>query len=411
VLSGKKVLLAVTGGIAAYKTTFLTRLLIKAGAEVKVVLSPAAKDFVTPLSLATLSQNPVYWEYFDREEGSGEWHNHVELALWADLMLIAPLTANTMAKMAHAQSDNFLMAVYLSAKCPVFYAPAMDLDMYRHPANQENMAKLQTFGHVLIPAEEGELASGLEGKGRMAEPENIVQAIKEHLQSKAPLAGKKVLINGGPTYEAIDPVRFIGNRSSGKMGIALAEAAAAYGAEVHLVLGPTHLSPTNNELKLTRVESAQEMLRHCQKAFEKADLAIMSAAISDYRPANPASQKMKKSGDSLSIELMENPDILHSLGQLKRANQVLVGFALETHNALEFALQKLHKKNCDWIVLNRPSDAGTGFEHDTNAATFIKRDGKKFPLTLKSKTELAYEILDLLLEHDAFRSDLEVPGA
>lgn len=410
-LNGKKVLLGVTGGIAAYKTTYLTRLLIKAGAEVRVVLSPSARDFVTPLSLSTLSKNPVYWEYFDKKEGTGQWNNHVELALWADLMIIAPLTANTMAKMAIAQSDNFLMAVYLSAKCPVFFAPAMDLDMYRHPANQENISKLESFGHVLIPAEEGELASGLEGKGRMAEPETIVQAVVNYLHLKAPLAGRKVLINGGPTYEAIDPVRFIGNRSSGKMGIALADAAADYGADVTLILGPTHLSPVNPAVKTTRVESAREMLKACEGAFLEADLAILSAAISDYRPANPASHKMKKTGDSLTIALVENPDVLFTLGQKKKETQLLVGFALETNNALEYAKQKLHKKNCDWIVLNQPGEKGTGFEHDTNEVIMIRRNGEEFPLTLKSKTDLAYEILDTLLKHDAFWIKPQIAGA
>lgn len=398
-LSGKKILLGVTGGIAAYKTTYLVRLLIKAGAEVRVVLSPSARDFVTPLSLATLSKNPVYWEFFDKETDNGEWHNHVELGLWADLMILAPLTANTMAKIAQGQSNNFLMAVYLSAKCPVFFAPAMDLDMYKHPATRANIESLESFGHTLIPAESGDLASGLEGEGRMAEPDTILSSVINELEAKAPLRGKRILINAGPTYEAIDPVRFIGNRSSGKMGMALAEAAANLGAEVHLVLGPSVMSTKNPAIKVQRVESTREMFEACSGAFESADWIILSAAVSDYRPKQAANQKIKKSGGEIQLELIENPDILKTLGQRKSDTQLLVGFALETQNAEANAQKKLHTKNCDWIVLNQADDTARGFGHDTNEVLLLSQDGKREKLPLKPKKELAYEILDRLIQH------------
>lgn len=399
-LSGKKVLLGVTGGIAAYKTTYLVRLLIKAGAEVRVVLSPAARDFVTPLSLATLSKNPVHWEYIkEDDQDSGTWNNHVELALWADLLVLAPLTANTMAKMAQGQSDNFLMAVYLSAKCPVYFAPAMDLDMYKHPATKTNIDRLLSFNHVLIPAESGELASGLEGEGRMAEPETIFHAIQSDLKSKSPLRGKRFLINAGPTYEAIDPVRFIGNRSSGKMGIALAEAAAQKGADVTLVLGPSSFSPADKSIVVKRVESTREMLVACEEFYEEADWTILSAAVSDYRPAQVANQKMKKSGSNLELQLVENPDILKTLGVKKKKEQVLIGFALETENAEANAQKKLDKKNCDWIVLNQADQEARGFGHDTNEVILLGRKGERMPLTLKPKKELAHEILDVLIDH------------
>tara|TARA_B100001115_G_scaffold170896_1_gene152829 strand:- start:189 stop:1400 length:1212 start_codon:yes stop_codon:yes gene_type:complete len=399
-LSGKKILLGVTGGIAAYKTTYLVRLLIKAGAEVRVVLSPTARDFVTPLSLATLSKNPVYWEYFDRESETGTWNNHVELGLWADLMILAPLTANTMAKIAQGQSDNFLMAVYLSAKCPVYFAPAMDLDMYKHPATRENIQKLESFGHILIPAEKGELASGLEGEGRMAEPETIIDAVIADLESKSPLRNKQIVINAGPTYEAIDPVRFIGNRSSGKMGMALAEAAANYGARVQLILGPSSQDSKNPAIEITRVESTQEMFVATNTAAQNADWIILSAAVSDYRPKNPANQKIKKSdGGMLHLDLVENPDILKSIGHAKKDHQLLIGFALETENAEANAQKKLDTKNCDWIVLNQADDKARGFGHDTNEVLMISRKGQREKLELKPKKELAYEILDRLIKH------------
>ncbi len=400
-LSGKKILLGVTGGIAAYKTTYLVRLLIKAGAEVRVVLSPSARDFVTPLSLSTLSKNPVYWEYFDKESESGEWHNHVDLGLWADLMILAPLTANSLSKIAQGQSDNFLMAVYLSVKCPVFFAPAMDLDMYKHPATRANIKTLRSFGHQLIPAESGELASGLEGEGRMAEPETILKQVNAYLLAQAPLAGKRVLITAGPTFEAIDPVRFIGNRSSGKMGMALAEAAANKGAIVTLVLGPSALESSNPAISTTRVESTAEMLQASQSFFPEADWAIFAAAVSDYRPKNPANQKIKKDAATaeMSLDLVQNPDILKTLAAKKRKNQVVVGFALETENAIENARKKLDTKNCDWIVLNSPDASERGFGHDTNEVRLIGKNQEQIALPLKLKKELAHEILDILHQH------------
>ena len=397
-LSGKKVLLGVTGGIAAYKTTYLVRLLIKAGAEVRVVLSPAARDFVTPLSLSTLSKNPVYWEYINEgQKELGTWNNHVELGLWPDLMILAPLTANTMAKIANGQSDNFLMAVYLSAKCPVYFAPAMDLDMYKHQATQSNIERLQSFGHVLIPAESGELASGLEGQGRMAEPETILSRIEEDLSSKAPLFGKRILINAGPTYEAIDPVRFIGNRSSGKMGVALANAAAEKGAEVTLVLGPSVHRPNEPNVRLIQVESTQEMLNATLEHFPQSDWSILSAAVSDYRPAHVADQKMKKKGGNLNIDLVENPDILKTLGHQKADKQLVIGFALETENVEINAQKKLDTKKADWIVLNQADKEARGFGHDTNEVLMLGRKGEREALSLKPKTELAHEILDILI--------------
>jgi len=399
VLRGKKVLLGVCGGIAAYKSPFLVRLLIKAGAEVKVVLSPAARDFVTPLTLATLSKHPVYWSFFEADDDSGQWHNHVELGLWADLMLIAPATANTLAKMAQAQSDNFLLACYLSAKCPVYVAPAMDRDMYQHPANQDNLQRLAEFGHHVIPAESGELASGLEGQGRMAEPEHIRDFIEAQLKAEQPWRGKRVLITAGPTYEAIDPVRFLGNRSSGKMGLALAEAALAKGAEVALILGPSSLSPAP-EIELERVESAREMLAAAEKRFPQADLAIFAAAVADYRPRETFPRKRKKVGENLVLELMENPDILTTLAAQKKTRQTVVGFALETDAPESNARKKLDKKNADLIVLNEPNAAeGSGFGTDTNAVKLISKNRETKTLTLKAKSEIAFEILDFVGEH------------
>jgi phosphopantothenoylcysteine decarboxylase/phosphopantothenate--cysteine ligase len=397
-LRGKKILLGVTGGIAAYKTTYLVRLLIKAGAEVRVVLSPSARDFVTPLSLSTLSKNPVYWEYYDAKSESGEWHNHVELALWADLMILAPLTANSLSKIASGQSDNFLMAVYLSAKCPVFFAPAMDLDMYKHPATLKNIKTLESFGHIFIPAESGELASGLKGEGRMAEPETIQNKMASYLLEQAPLRGKNILITAGPTYEAIDPVRFIGNRSSGKMGMALAEAAAQKGANVTLVLGPSALDTSHNSIKIIRVESTAEMLVAAQDNFRQADWAIFSAAVADYRPKSPADKKIKKQigQEEMQLALIQNPDILKTLAAQKSAGQLIVGFALETEDALENAQKKLYTKNCDWIVLNSPDNKERGFGYDTNEVRLISKDQEQIALSLKLKKELAHEILDIL---------------
>lgn len=395
-LSGKKVLLGVTGSIAAYKASFLVRLLIKAGAEVKVVLSPAARDFVTPLTLATLSKNPVLWEYFDKEDDQGQWNNHVDLGLWADMLIIAPATADTLSKMVAGHCDNLLMGVYLSAKCPVYFAPAMDLDMYRHPSTIENIEKLKSYGNHFIPSGSGELASGLVGEGRMAEPEEIVAFIENNLTDNSPLNGKRVLISAGPTYEAIDPVRFIGNHSSGKMGIAIANAAAELGAEVTLVLGPSSLQAKEG-VEVIPVQSASEMYEACIQRFEYVDIAVMAAAVSDYRPKNVADQKIKKSEDTLNIELVKNPDILFNLGQAKK-HQVLVGFALETENVIENAIGKLHKKNCDLIVLNSPGET-SGFGKDTNEVTLINRKEEQLKLGLKSKEDIAQDILLHVIDH------------
>lgn len=397
-LSGKKVLLGVTSSIAAYKTTFLTRLLIKAGAEVKVILSPSARDFVSPLTLATLSKNPVLWEFFDPKDEEGKWNNHVDLGLWADFMIIAPATANTLSKMVSGASDNLLLGTYLSAKCPVYFAPAMDLDMYKHPSTKENINKLIDFGNHFIPSGDGELASGLEGEGRMAEPEEIVGFIEDQIRADLPLKGKRILINAGPTHEPIDPVRFIGNHSTGKMGVALAEQAYAMGADVEIVLGPGAVKPNEKRISVTSIVTAREMNVVCQEKFVHSDLAILSAAIADYRPDNAADQKIKKSGDALKLNLVENPDVLFGLGKVKKDHQKLVGFALETNNAVENAIKKLHKKNCDLIVLNSPSEKGSGFGHDTNEVTLINRKEEQTQLGLKSKQEIAREILQYVVK-------------
>jgi len=392
VLSGKKILLGISGGIAAYKTANLVRLLIKAGAQVQVVMSPASLHFVTPLTLATLSKNPVYSTFYNEEEGNGEWNNHVELGLWADFMLIAPATANTLSKMANGNCDNLLIATYLSAKCSVYFAPAMDLDMYKHPSTLDSFHKLKTFGNIMIPAESGELASGLVGEGRMAEPENIVAFLEKDIASKLPLKGKKILITAGPTYEAIDPVRFIGNHSSGKMGFDIADEAANNGAEVILVSGPTHLNVKNNSVKVVRVTSAQEMYDACHEYYNEVDVAIAAAAVADYRPKNVANQKIKKNESTFSIELEKTKDILASLGEQKK-NQFLIGFALETENEIEHAKQKIQKKNLDLIVLNSLNDKGAGFGQPTNKVTFISKDFEIEPKELKSKEEVAQDII------------------
>ncbi|MGB7498816.1 MAG: bifunctional phosphopantothenoylcysteine decarboxylase/phosphopantothenate--cysteine ligase CoaBC, partial [Moheibacter sp.] len=348
ILNRKKVVLAISAGIAAYKAAFLVRLLIKKGAEVRVILTPEALDFVTPLTLSTLSKNPVEWQFNDSE---GNWNNHVELGLWADLMIVAPATANTISKMADGASDNLLLAVYLSAKCPVYVAPAMDLDMYRHPSSKENLNKLESFGNLIIPAESGELASGLSGEGRMAEPENIISFLENDLESKAPLFGKKVLVSAGPTYELIDPVRFVGNFSSGKMGIEIAKAAADMGANVTLVCGPSSISTQGYDINRTDVISANEMQAAMESNYPDSDIVIMSAAVADYRPETVAAKKIKKVGDEMVLKLVKNPDILFGLGQ-KKKNQILVGFALETNDEVENAKSNLDRKNLDMIVLN-----------------------------------------------------------
>lgn len=392
ILSGKKVLLGVTGGIAAYKTPLIVRLLIKQGAEVKVVMTPSATDFVTPLTLSTLSQNPVVSSFTEEAEGDHPiWNNHVELALWADLMLIAPATSNTLSSMAHARCNNLLLACYLSAQCPVFIAPAMDLDMYAHPANQKNMAQLQSFGHVVFPAQEGFLASGLEGKGRMMEPEDIIAMLTSFLEKDAPLYGKSVLITAGPTHEAIDPVRFIGNHSSGKMGFALAEEAARLGAKVVLVSGPTALSPKNSQIELIRVVSAQQMHTAVFQHYHKVDIAIAAAAVADFTPADPAQQKIKKKSGLPEINLVPTVDILADMGQQKK-KQFLLGFALETENELDNAKAKCTKKNADAIVLNSLKDTDAGFGGDKNKITFIRKNGTTTTFELKAKTEVAADI-------------------
>ena len=397
VLSGKKILLGVSGGIAAYKTANLVRLFIKAGAQVQVVMSPASLHFVTPLTLATLSKNPVYSTFYNEEEGSGEWNNHVELGLWADLMLVAPATANTLSKMANGNCDNLLIATYLSAKCPVYFAPAMDLDMYKHPSTLDSFHKLKSFGNTIIPAETGELASGLSGEGRMAEPENIVSFLERDLLEKLPLKGKKILITAGPTYEAIDPVRFIGNHSSGKMGFDIANEAANKGAEVILVTGPTHLNVQNSAIKLIRVISAQEMYDACHEFYNSVDVAIAAAAVADYRPKNVANQKIKKNDTTFSIELEKTKDILASLGEQKK-NQFLIGFALETVIEIEHAKQKIQKKNLDLIVLNSLNDEGAGFGKATNKVTFISKDFTIEPKELKSKEAVAQDIINKVIQ-------------
>mgnify|MGYP000192988645 FL=1 len=397
VLSGKKILLGVSGGIAAYKTANLVRLFIKAGAQVQVVMSPASLHFVTPLTLATLSKNPVYSTFYNEEEATGEWNNHVELGLWADLMLVAPATANTLSKMANGNCDNLLIATYLSAKCPVYFAPAMDLDMYKHPSTLDSFHKLKSFGNIIIPAESGELASGLSGEGRMAEPENIVAFLENDLLERLPLKGKKILITAGPTYEAIDPVRFIGNHSSGKMGFDIANEAANKGAEVILVSGPTHLNVQNSSIKLIRVTSAQDMYDACHEYYNNVDVAITAAAVADYRPKNVADQKIKKNEATFSIELEKTKDILASLGEQKK-KQFLIGFALETENEIEHAKQKIQKKNLDLIVLNSLNDKGAGFGLPTNKVTFISKDFIVEPKELKSKEEVAQDIINKVIQ-------------
>ena len=403
VLNRKNILLGITGGIAAYKAAFLVRLLVKKGANVKVVMTSYAKEFVTPLTLATLSKNEVFSSFTNEETDTesnreAQWNNHVELALWADLMLIAPATANTLSKMANGGCDNLLLACYLSAKCPVYYAPAMDLDMYQHPTTNQTFEKLESFGNIQIPAAFGELASGLVGQGRMAEPEDIVSFLENDILGKLPLRGKNILITAGPTYEAIDPVRFIGNHSSGKMGYSIAETAAELGAEVVLISGPSALKLENDFVKLIRITSAEEMYQVAHKYFDTSDIAILSAAVADYRPAEVSSEKIKKKTDNLTIELTKTKDILASLGAIKK-KQFLVGFALETQNEEENAKSKLKKKNLDLIVLNSLRDKGAGFKSDTNKVTLIAKDNKMLPFPVKPKKEVAKDILEYIIEN------------
>lgn len=394
-LKNKHILLGVTGGIAAYKCAHLVRLLIKEGAVVKVVMTKAAEDFVTSKTLSVLSKNEVVSDFFD---AGNNWNNHVALAEWADVMIVAPVTANTLAKFATGLCDNIVTACYLSARSKVFLTPAMDLDMYQHPATKQNLATLAKNGNIIIPAESGELASGLVGEGRMAEPEHIITFIKQELQKHLPLSGKKVLVNAGPTYEAIDPVRFIGNRSSGKMGVAIADEFAALGAHVTLVLGPSQQKPSQNTVNVIAVESAEEMLEACQAIFAGVDIAVLSAAVADYRPKNISATKIKKKEGELSLDLIKTPDILETLGKQKQ-HQVLAGFALETDNIIDYAKAKIQKKNLDLIVANSATEKGAGFGVDTNKITIIDKHNKLYNFELKSKQEVAKDIVAFIINY------------
>lgn len=398
ILNGKNVLLGVTGGIAAYKTASLVRLFIKSGANIKVVMTPAAKEFVTPLTLSTLSKNPVHSTFTNEEDDNATWNNHVDLGLWADVFIIAPATANTLSKMMNGTSDNLLLATYLSAKCPVYFAPAMDLDMYKHPASLESFKKLKSFGNIMIPAGSGELASGLVGEGRMAEPEDIVSFIEQDILGKLPLRGKKILITAGPTYEAIDPVRFIGNHSSGKMGFEIAKASANLGAEVVLISGPTHQKVSHSLINVVPVVSASDMYNAVHEHFNTVDVAVLSAAVADFTPKEVSNQKIKKKSDTLTLELGRTKDILASLGDIK-TSQYLVGFALETNNELENAKGKLKRKNLNLIVLNSLNDKGSGFKGDTNKVTFIDDAGNITENSLKSKADVAVDLLNKIIEN------------
>ena len=395
-LQGKNIVLGVCGSIAAYKVATFIRLLVKSGANVQVVMTPDATNFITPLTLSTLSKNPVLVAYFTPE--TGEWNNHVELALWADFMLIAPTSANTLAKMATGLCDNLLMAVYLSAKCPVYFAPAMDLDMWKHDATRENVERLQSFGNIMIPPGSGELASGLHGEGRMAEPEEMIAFLSADLTKKLPLVNKKILVTAGPTYEAIDPVRFIGNHSSGKMGFAIADELALLGADVTLVAGPTAQNSKQKGINRIDVTSAAEMLEACLSHFKTANACIMSAAVADYTPVTVAKQKIKKQEALFNIELKKTTDILGTLGALKQPGQVLAGFALETNDEEKNAIEKLQKKNLDFIVLNSLNDEGAGFKKDTNKITIIDSRLQKTAYDLKSKDEVAKDICTKITE-------------
>lgn len=395
-LKGKHIILGISGGIAAYKSAYLLRLLVKAGAEVQVVMTPAAKEFITPVTMSALSGKPVVSEFFTAN--TGEWHSHVDLGLWADAMIIAPATASTIAKMANGVADNMLITTYLSAKAPVFIAPAMDLDMFAHPSTTRNLELLRSYGNHIIEPASGELASHLVGKGRMEEPEVIASVLDRFFDRGMSLAGKHIMITAGPTYEKIDPVRFIGNYSSGKMGYAIAEEAASRGADVTIVSGPVALKAVNPRIKVVDVESAREMLDACERIFPSCDTAIMCAAVADYAPAHPADRKIKREHDDLPvIELVKNPDIAATLGAMKKTGQRLVGFALETDNEMSNALHKLKAKNLDMIVMNSLRDKGAGFRTDTNKVTIYKLDGGELHFDMKSKREVASDIIDTLL--------------
>ena len=395
-LENKKIVLGVTGSIAAYKACILARLLIKKGAEVQVVMTPSAKEFITPLTLATLTQKPVVSEFFDRRDGS--WHSHVSLGLWADAMLVAPASASTIGKMANGIADNMLVTTYLSMKAPVFVAPAMDLDMYAHPSTQANLQKLQSYGNHIIEPGTGFLASKLEGKGRMEEPEKIVEVLEQYFAKQQKLAGKKVLITAGPTYEKIDPVRFIGNYSSGKMGLALAEVCAEQGAEVTLICGPVMLQTSHPNIKRIDVESAQQMYEAATKHFPKTDIAILCAAVADFTPKTTVDKKIKRKGDDLTIKLQPTQDIAAALGAQKKKKQVLVGFALETDNELKNAKDKMERKNLDLIVLNSLQDKGAGFRVDTNKVTIIDRHNGLTAYDTKTKREVAEDIVECIVK-------------
>ena len=394
-LTGKKIILGVCGSIASYKAAHLVRLLLKAGAEVQVVMTKDALSFITPLTLATLSKKPVLIDYFVPE--TGEWNNHVDLGLWADMLLIAPASANTLGKMATGICDNLLLATYLSAKCQVYFAPAMDLDMWKHPSTTQNVKQLQSYGNILIQPNAGELASGLIGEGRMAEPEEIVTLLQQELKKKLPLAGKKALVTAGPTYEAIDPVRFIGNHSSGKMGFAIAEELYQLGADVTLISGPTALTLSSKTIKRIDVVTAEDLLEATLAEFSEADITIMSAAVADYKPEQVADQKIKKKEQAFSLNLIKTTDILAELGNKKRSDQVLVGFALETENELTNASEKLIKKNLDLIVLNSLNDKGAGFKSDLNKITILDKQLKAETFVLKPKKEVAQDICQKIL--------------
>lgn len=396
-MKGKRILLGITGGIAAYKIAFLIRLLKKEGAEVRCIMTPASCDFISPLTVATLSENPAYIEFWNKQ--NGQWTNHVELGMWPDLFLIAPLTANTLAKLAHGYCDNLLTATYLSAKCPVQVAPAMDLDMYAHPNTTENLQRLSAHGVEVLEAQYGELASGLQGQGRMVEPEDLLENLKRTFQLATELKGKKVLITAGPTYEKIDPVRFIGNHSSGKMGYRIAQSALKRGAEVILVSGPSAEQLNHPQLKLIRVESALEMYAEVQAVWESCDIGIFAAAVADYRPMEAQKQKIKKSSEHLTIELIKNPDILAWAGSVKKAGQFLTGFALETNDGIKHAQGKLAKKNLDLIALNTLEEKGTGFKSDTNRIHLIDKSNNLTSFELKDKSAVAEDLVNHIVSH------------
>ena len=393
-LKGKKIVVGITGSVAAYKAAYLCRLLIKKGAEVQIVITPSGKEFITPVTLSALTQKPVISEFFTANDGT--WHSHVDLGLWADLMLIAPATASTIGKMANGIADNLLVTTYLSMKAPVFIAPAMDLDMYAHPSTQANLEKLKSYGNQIIEPAEGMLASNLEGKGRMEEPDQIVACIEAFFSRQNQLSKKKVLITAGPTYEKLDPVRYISNYSSGKMGFALAEACAGRGAEVFLIAGPVHLETHHPNIRRIDVESADEMLNEALRIFPQMDAGILCAAVADYKPADFSVEKIKRSGESLKIDLVPNSDIAAELGKMKTANQVLAGFALETGNEVQNAIGKMQKKRLDFIVVNSLRDPGAGFQTDTNKICILTANGEQMDFPLKSKREVAEDIIDVL---------------